>query len=46
VNQTCYDSRFLGHANVVITLDTNSHAIPALQEEAAVRVARLVFWGA
>ena len=32
----------LGHATVSITLDTYSHAIPALQEEAAERIAGLV----
>jgi hypothetical protein len=33
----------LGHATVSITLDTYSHAIPAMQEEAAVKIAELVF---
>ena len=32
----------LGHATVAITLDINSHAIPALSEEAAATVAALV----
>ena len=32
-----------GHANIAITLDTYSHAIPAMQESAAATVARLVF---
>ena len=36
-------SERLGHATVAITLDTYSHAIPALQEEAAGRIAELVF---
>ena len=36
-------SERLGHANISITLDTCSHAIPALQEEAAERIAELVF---
>jgi integrase len=36
-------SERLGHANISITLDTYSHAIPALQEEAAARIAELVF---
>jgi integrase len=35
----------LGHANIAITLDTYSHAVPALEEQAAVTVARLVFGG-
>ena len=35
-------SERLGHANISITLDTYSHAIPALQEEAAERIAELV----
>ena len=38
-------SERLGHATVAITLDTYSHAIPALQEEAAERIAGLVFAG-
>jgi integrase len=33
----------LGHATVSITLDTYSHAIPAMQEEAAALIASLVF---
>jgi integrase len=36
-------SERLGHATVSITLDTYSHAIPALQEDAAERVAKLLF---
>ena len=36
-------SERLGHASVVITLDTYSHAIPAMQETAAELVASLVF---
>ena len=36
-------SERLGHATVAITLDTYSHAIPAMQEEAAVLIAELVF---
>jgi integrase len=36
-------SERLGHATVSITLDTYSHALPAMQEEAAERVAALVF---
>jgi integrase len=35
-------SERLGHASVVITLDTYSHAVPALEEEAAERVAALL----
>jgi integrase len=35
-------SERLGHATVAITLDTYSHAVPAMQEEAAVRIAELV----
>jgi integrase/predicted RNA-binding Zn-ribbon protein involved in translation (DUF1610 family) len=38
-------SERLGHATVAITLDTYSHAIPAMQEEAAVLIAGLVFAG-
>ena len=34
-----------GHATVSITLDTYSHAIPAMQEEAAALIAGLVFAG-
>ena len=33
----------LGHATIAITLDTYSHAIPAMQEEAAALIADLVF---
>ena len=36
-------SERLGHATVSITLDTCSHAIPAVQEEAAALIAGLVF---
>ena len=36
-------SERLGHATVSITLDTYSHAIPAMQEEAAEKIAGLVF---
>ena len=36
-------SERLGHATVSITLDTCSHAIPAMQEEAAALIAGLVF---
>ena len=35
-------SERLGHATISITLDTYSHAIPAMQEEAAARIAELV----
>lgn len=38
-------SERLGHATIGITLDTYSHAIPAMQEEAAERIAELVFAG-
>jgi len=36
-------SERLGHATVSISLDTYSHAIPAMQEEAAALIAGLVF---
>jgi integrase len=36
-------SERLGHSTISLTLDTYSHAIPALQEEAAGRVASLIF---
>jgi integrase len=36
-------SERLGHATISITLDTYSHAIPALQEAAAALIAGLVF---
>ena len=32
----------LGHANIAITLDTYSHVLPALQEDAAAKVAALI----
>jgi integrase len=35
-------SERLGHATISITLDTYSHAIPAMQEEAATKIADLV----
>ena len=35
-------SERLGHASVGITLDTYSHAIPAMQEDAAAKVAALI----
>jgi hypothetical protein len=35
----------LGHANIGITLDTYSHAVPAMQESAAETIAALVFGG-
>jgi integrase len=38
-------SERLGHATVSITLDTYSHAIPAMQEEAAALIADLVLAG-
>ena len=38
-------SERLGHATVSITLDTYSHAIPAMQESAAALIAGLVFAG-
>ena len=36
-------SERLGHATVAITLDRYSHAVPALQAEAAEKVADLIF---
>jgi integrase len=36
-------SERLGHATVSIALDTYSHAIPVMQEEAAALIAGLVF---
>jgi len=36
-------SEGLGHATVSISLDTCSHAIPAMREEAAALIAELVF---
>jgi integrase len=38
-------SERLGHANIGITMDTYSHALPGLSEEAACRVAALVVPG-
>jgi integrase len=38
-------SEILGHASIGITLDTYSHAVPGLQEQAAETVAALVFGG-
>jgi integrase len=39
-------SERLGHATVAMTLDTYSHVIPAMQEDAAEKVAALVLGGA
>jgi integrase len=36
-------SERLGHASIGITLDTYSHVVPALDEEAANKVADLIF---
>jgi len=36
-------SERLGHANITLTLNTYSHAIPSMQEEAAEQIASLVF---
>jgi len=36
-------SERLGNASISITLDTYSHAIPAMQEVAAALIAELVF---
>ena len=35
-------SELLGHSTVALTLDVYSHAIPAMEEDAAVRIAALV----
>ena len=32
----------LGHSTIAITLDTYSHAIPAMQEDAAAKIAALI----
>jgi integrase len=39
-------SERLGHSSISITLDTYSHVLPGLQEDAAERVADVVFGGA
>lgn len=36
-------SETLGHAGVAITLDTYSHVVPGMQEDAAAKVAALIF---
>ena len=33
----------LGHSSITVTMDTHSHAIPSLQEDAADRVADLLY---
>ena len=38
-------SERLGHANIAITLDTYSHVLSALQEDAAAKVAALILGG-
>jgi integrase len=45
--QVAFDQRLgvqerLGHATIAITLDTYSHAIPAMQEDAAAKIAALL----
>jgi integrase len=35
-------SERLGHANIAITLDTYSHVLPNMQEQAAEQVAKLI----
>ena len=35
-------SERLGHANIAITLDTHSHVLPAMQEDAADKIAALI----
>ena len=35
-------SERLGHANIATTLDTYSHMLPALQEDAAEKIAALI----
>jgi integrase len=39
-------SERLGHSTISMTLDTYSHAIPAMQEDAAAMVAALVLGSA
>ena len=38
-------SERLGHASVMITLDTYSHVLPSMQEDAASTVAKLILEG-
>jgi integrase len=38
-------SERLGHASVMITLDTYSHILPSMQEDAASTVAKLILEG-
>jgi hypothetical protein len=38
-------SERLGHANIAITMDTYSHVLPGLDEQAAGQVARLILGG-
>jgi integrase len=35
-------SERLGHANIGITMDTYSHVVPALDQDAAEKIARLI----
>jgi integrase len=37
-------SERLGHANIAITMDTYSHVLPGLDEQAAGQGARLIPW--
>ncbi len=36
-------SERLGHASVVITLDTYSHVMPSMQEDAARQIGNLIY---
>ena len=38
-------SERLGHASVVLTLDTYSHVLPTMQEDAAAKLAAVVYGG-
>jgi integrase len=38
-------SERLGHANISITMDVYSHALPTMQREAAAQVAALIYGG-
>jgi hypothetical protein len=38
-----FAGKWLGHANIAITLDTYSHVLPSMQQQAADAVDRVLF---
>lgn len=42
ITATCIASERLGHSTVVLTLDTYSHVLPDMQQQAAERIENLL----